>query len=724
MVTRYSALKKYIFSFILIFFLASSLFAQEQKSYELQNIIFEGNENIASGELSFVVTSRESPNWFSKTLYNWFGLGEGPMYFDSLNAAADVQLLKNYYQDQGFFQTKIGYRYELDTTSMDADVYYVISEGSETNFNKINLLGIEELPNSFKSQLESLAEVDTTLRFSKNYVRNLNSQIISYLRNNGMMLVYAEQPAVDVDTVVNKAEVFLRYNPGKRYKIGSVQVLRSGEGRDLVSDRLIEDIVNVEVGEFYNHRKLQQSQRRLYRTNLFSSALVTGSTMDTAGTNVPLRIQTDVNLLHQFSPEIIMNNEDQRFNLGLSFNFIKRNFLGSARKLTLSTSIASQDVIGFITNPSLSSTETTGYADARIILDQPFIFGQPIYTRWDNYITLQKRAEQYNMTLIGSKLGFDFELPEWTYFTGFKAYLNFENTKVVYIEDYMEGLIYDLLGLIDTTGISDEERDSLARAIVDERGDDLLKVNTNNSVLGVDLIANKTNNLLFPSRGYTINLLLESGNVIPRLIQDALGDDNLPPLYGKVLFSATGFPAMYFSRESAFGLKIRVGNIFASDEEKFSIPFIQRFTAGGSNSVRGWATRQLVPDLIDQDFDFGAATPEDLEALARQGSTLGGYFLIEGSIETRNRILGKLGSALFLDFGNTYLDHTDMRLDNIAVAVGFGFRYYTDIIPIRIDFGFKAYDPKDPRSFFARLDDPTVGFGELFQFHFAIGEAF
>jgi outer membrane protein insertion porin family len=329
------------------------------------------------------------------------------------------------------------------------------------------------------------------------------------------------------------------------------------------------------------------------------------------------------------------------------------------------------------------------------------------------------------MTLIGSKLGFDFELPEWTYFTGFKAYLNFENTKVFYIEDYMVGLISDLLGIIDTSSsLTPSERDSLAAEIVNERGDELLKTNTNNSVLGVDLNANKTNDILFPSRGYTLNLLLESGNVIPRLIQSALGEENLPPLYGKVLLSSTAFPAVYYSRESSFGLKIRVGNIFADSQEKFSIPFNQRFTVGGSNSVRGWASRQLVPALADQDFDFEAATPEDLEALARQGATLGGYFLIEGSIETRNRLIGQLGTALFLDFGNTYIDHTDMRLDNIAIAVGFGFRYYTEIIPIRIDFGFKAYDPSDPRSFFTRLNDPNVGLGDLMQFHFAIGEAF
>ena len=725
MYTCYKGLNRIFASSIIIFFLAASILAQDEDKYELQNIIFEGNDNIPSGELALVITSRETPNWFSKTLFSWFGLGEGPMYFDSLNAAVDIQLLKNYYQDNGFFETEINYRYSLDTTSRDADLYYIISEGDETLFGRINLEGIESLPNSIQNRLESIADVDTNMRFSKNYVRLLNSEIISFLRNNGMMLVSSEQPEVDVDTVKNSAEVFLKYNPGKRYTISSVQVTRSGEGKELVSDKLIEDIVNVEVGEVYNHRKLQQSQRRLYRTNLFSSALVNGSTTDTSGNTVPIKIQTDVNLLNQFSPEIIMNNEDNRFNLGLSFNFIKRNFLGSARKLTLSTSIASQDVIAFITNPSLSSTETTGYADARIILDQPFIFGQPIYTRWDNYITLQKRAEQYNMTLIGSKLGFDFELPEWTYFTGLKTYLNFENTKVFYIEDYMVGLISDLIGIIDTSSsLTQKERDSLATEIVNERGSELLNTNTNNSVLGVDLNANKTNNLLFPSRGYSINVLLESGNVLPRLIQNAFGEENLPPLYGKVLFSATAYPSVYYSRESAFGLKIRVGNIFADPLEKFSIPFNQRFTAGGSNSVRGWASRQLVPDLQNQDVDFGAASPEDLEALARQGATLGGFFLIEGSIETRNRIIGKLGSALFLDFGNTYLDHADMRMDNIAVAVGFGLRYYTDIIPIRIDFGFKAYDPKDPRSFFTRLNDPHVGLGKLLQFHFAIGEAF
>jgi outer membrane protein insertion porin family len=249
-----------------------------------------------------------------------------------------------------------------------------------------------------------------------------------------------------------------------------------------------------------------------------------------------------------------------------------------------------------------------------------------------------------------------------------------------------------------------------------------LNTTTNNSVLGVELHANKTNDILFPTRGYTLSILLESGNVLPRLIQSAFGDSKLPPLYGKVLLSTSVFPAVYYKGESAFGFKIKIGNIFADEVEKFSIPINQRFTAGGSNSVRGWASRQLSPSLQNQDIDFESATPDELEALARHGATLGGYFLIEGSIETRNRLIGKVGSALFLDFGNTYLNHNNMRIDNIAVAVGFGFRYYTDIIPIRIDFGFKAYDPADPRSFFTRLNDG--GLGDLMQFHFAIGEAF
>ncbi len=192
------------------------------------------------------------------------------------------------------------------------------------------------------------------------------------------------------------------------------------------------------------------------------------------------------------------------------------------------------------------------------------------------------------------------------------------------------------------------------------------------------------------------------------------------PLYYKVQLDFSVFPSIYYSKEDAFGIKLRTGHIFVYNGLETSVPYNQRFTSGGSNSVRGWQSRELVPTFKFGEIDFNSLSPSDLEAIFLDQAAPGGLFQFEGTIESRNRLVGKVGTALFIDYGNTWSNINLFRFDEIAVSAGFGFRYYTDFIPFRIDFAIKLYDP-DP-------DSPSIMkrsfWNDLLQIHFAIGEAF
>ena len=83
------------------------------------------------------------------------------------------------------------------------------------------------------------------------------------------------------------------------------------------------------------------------------------------------------------------------------------------------------------------------------------------------------------------------------------------------------------------------------------------------------------------------------------------------------------------------------------------------------------------------------------------------------NIEYRFRLIGKLDSAIFTDFGNIWnvFDDTNDKkrtfdglkdLDEIAIGSGFGFRYNLGYFVIRLDMGLKTYNPaldKDKRWF-------------------------
>lgn len=118
-----------------------------------------------------------------------------------------------------------------------------------------------------------------------------------------------------------------------------------------------------------------------------------------------------------------------------------------------------------------------------------------------------------------------------------------------------------------------------------------------------------------------------------------------------------------------------------------NIPFSKSYFAGGSNDNRAWQSYGLGPGSSGSINDFNEA---NLKLLY--------------SAELRFKMLGKLNGAIFGDVGNIWnvLDDIDdpkstftgiRSLENIAFGSGFGFRYDFNFFVIRLDMGFKTYDP-------------------------------
>ncbi len=114
---------------IILLLAVSTVLAQENSRYELQQINFNGNSRISSSQLSNVILSKETPWWFWKFLNSFTSLGSEPVYFDSSNIPIDIRALKSYYKANGFFQTSVKYHYDVDTTDKEVTLTYTINEG-------------------------------------------------------------------------------------------------------------------------------------------------------------------------------------------------------------------------------------------------------------------------------------------------------------------------------------------------------------------------------------------------------------------------------------------------------------------------------------------------------------------------------------------------------------------------------------------------------------------
>lgn len=120
-----------------------------------------------------------------------------------------------------------------------------------------------------------------------------------------------------------------------------------------------------------------------------------------------------------------------------------------------------------------------------------------------------------------------------------------------------------------------------------------------------------------------------------------------------------------------------------------SVPFSRSYFAGGSNDNRAWQSYGLGPGRSGGVNDFNEANMK-----------------LAFSTELRFHLFGDLHSAVFTDIGNIWnvLDNeTDPQktftglasLKDIAVGSGFGLRYDFNFFVVRLDLGFKTYNPAD-----------------------------
>ncbi len=648
------------------------------QQYELESIEFKGNEKFSSSALQSVLLSQETPWWFYKFLNSFTPLGAPPVYFDSSNIPIDKQALKSFYTANGFFEMDVDSKYELDTTDKDVTLTYILDESEQSTYGSYKLNGFEKVPSHIMGFINRDIQFDPKQFYNEEQVQSRIEQTMTILNNQGYIYAQFDSIIVIKDTVKNKADLNFYFTPDKQYYIDSIVVRKDGEGSDEVKTELIRDMTGLTIGDYFNLEKLRRSQVRLYRSGLFSSISVATPDKDSVtSTHIPLIVDGTIGHMNELSPEIIMNNQQRgAFNIGLAVSYVRKNFLGDARKLTAKSSFGIQDIVhvdfdNLISRFSFRDTTLLGYFDTRLILEEAFRYRRPIYATLENYITIDKQTN-YNVTSYGSKLSLEFELARYAFFNFLKTYYNVE----------VSNEFYRTLN------------DSLDRKLL--------------SVIGAEFGSSTVDNIIFPTRGYNLSFQIEEANSLPYLISKIAGTNYDDALFYKVVITNTVFGSYGKKRNYIFASKFKVGHLQTFVGDYGGIPLNRTFYAGGSNSVRGWRSNQLVPE----------GTPDVPGFLATNVNVKGGTFLLEGSLESRLRFLESFGTAVFFDFGNTWLGYQKFRYDEVALAVGFGIRYYSPIAPFRLDFGFKLYDPMNKKWLFSRKAFDTM------EFHFGIGEAF
>ena len=433
----------------------------------------------------------------------------------------------------------------------------------------------------------------------------------------------------------------------------------------------------------HNEDEIAKSRLRLARTGLFNAINLKGEVDDTVGSTVPLNIIGNIGSMNDLSPEVFIDNEFNTSNIGVGLSYIRKNFFGDARKLTLSTKFKVNDIQNFsflsgTNGDSLLQTQV----DVSLLLEQPFFLSRSISASLEAYF------KTYNISFtpyenVGGKLRLAVDMPTYTFINLLNPYLT------------LDILGYDVR--TDNVNLNYTPRSTTA-------------------ILGTDLGSTTSNNFFFPSRGYNLNQILEVALTRTKissnnpLVLDSLDlKEDAVGMYYKFQTTLSKYISASRDNFTVVGIKFKIGYMQTFIGGAELIPPNQTFFAGGANSVRGWRARELVPE--DQINFIGVPNPVE-------DNIRGGTFIIEGSFEYRRKFEQDFGYALFVDYGNTWNGYTELQFKQVAVATGFGFRYYSPFAPFRIDFGWKLWDPQSEIWLTQRA------FWQSFEFHFGIGEAF
>ena len=673
---------KSIFLILTIILIINFPIHSQEEKFELNAINFKGNEWFSGSDLESVVQSKENPWWFYRFLNSFTPLGSPPEYFDSTSIPIDLISLKSFYTVNGFFEAAFDYKFILDTLNKTAELNFNIKENDFCTYGNINLHGLSSLSDYNQGLIKPFITFPKDLRYQQDEVQERLTGIIHTLKNVGFMFADFDSTLINIDTVSNLANMDFYFTLGKFYTFSEIRIDKTGEGKDLVSDELIKYVAGISVGDTYREDNLASSRLKLARTGLFNSVNVRGDEKDTVKNNVPLLITGSIGPLYELSPEVFGDNELNTFNAGIGASFIKKNFFGDARKLTLRTRLRINDITKlrpFKIFSDLQKIQTE--VDLSMIIEQPYLFSRRLSGRLETYFK-SYNISNINYNNAGAVFSSSLDLPAYTFINLVNPYIRIDNLDwKVTVTDSNQTYAFDYTTLT--------------------------------SSIGSEIGSNNVDDIFFPRKGFISSLIAEisSSNVFGRLLNDSRREIGY---YYKLQFNIGYFLSLSNDKNTILGIKFKTGYIQMIKGGFELVAPNQTFFAGGSNSVRGWHARDLVP--LDQITYIGA--PEISQTFNIADRTRGGTFLTEGTFEYRRRFKETYGFAGFIDYGNTWNGYKKAKLDQVAIAVGFGLRYYSSIAPFRLDFGFKFYDPYDKEFIFKKqvLNSLSI--------HFGIGEAF
>lgn len=694
-------------------------FKKDSSLFEINKVIFVGNNSFTSEELfSFISSKATNKNFVHEILDYYYvegkenkitpktilinlessleGFQSEYKFLNTEKLRLDSISISNFYNKNGFHFSKIGYEVYADSANKENVVKFNIEENERFLLDSLILFGLEDLDSLTSIRVDRYIKKNKSKYFVEDGVIYIINGIQNILQNSGYFFSKKLNEKVIVKKDIQKDNVEVEFYLGDRYRFGKVNFVDIKEDQHKVTDNQKRSLLDWKEGDYYSKAKIERSIRNLLSLGTFNS--ITIDTTNFRDSIIDYAVITNYrNQQEAFFEPGVNQTQNLFYNVFLRGSYSHRNVFGEAQIFNAGVSILNRDFEDYI------KTKNQGFVNhvddfvdeisANLFFSDPYIWKvndaylginfAPLYSyrRIDNFFELSTFLLPFTIPI---KLKTDLDL------TNASLFLNLERQQPVRFDEFIE------------SGFENENFDRVFQSLV--LYSDLNNYfKTSNSLfssiaIGGRVIRDKRNNPFIPTRGHLFNLDLEAafGNVF--------GVDLGLTHYLRLLTSWTTYTSI--SKNEVVGTKLKFGGFGFFDESNRFASLDKQFFAGGANSVRGWDSRKL---------RYTNEKVNELELSSRRllENFVGNMMVIEGSMEYRlkfkepeinlgaiNEHISSMGVTVFFDFGNSFgwlLESPDFNFGDIftklAYSVGSGITYETPVGPLRLDLALPIYGP-------------------------------
>jgi outer membrane protein insertion porin family len=605
------------------------LLVKEEAKVEIRRISFIGNSVISDTELRTVMGTQEG-SAFS------FITDAGTYQEDAFER--DLALITAFYYDRGHINVKVSA--PQITLSKDKRYMYIavpIDEGPVFSVRKVDFKG--DLLGK-KSDYYKDLRIERGQPFSRTRLGQDMNRLSDFYRDKGYAYVNVS-PATSIDVAKRTIDITFEIEKGTKVYFERINI----RGNSKTRDKVIRREMKIAEGELYNHTNLEVSRRRINALGFFE--------------------KVDVSTKRGSSDEFIEVNIEVSerptgtFQIGAGFSSVE-NFIAQAQ-------ISQNNLFGRGQTLSLQA-QLSGLRQLFALrfvepyfLDSNWTFAFDVFNQTRVQTTFARNSTGGDLT--------------WGYPLSYeaRAFLTYK-LEDVDVSTSSRGLV--LSG-------------SVEEPIAEQAVANLFKGGLTSS-LRASITYDSRDNRLFATSGWYNNVFFE-------IADDYTASENVFTRFG-------GFSRYYRPIYGPFILKLNaeVGVITSRDIN--GVPITERYFVGGINDVRGFRPRTLGPVILVQP----PGEPSELTDLP-----LGGNLQIIWNSEIEFPLFQRVGisGVVFFDAGNAYnledkwcaavggdggslsdkvnpcFDVPTSLIAGIRSSVGFGFRWFSPLGPLRFEWG-------------------------------------